>query len=90
MSPFQLVYGAEVLFSVSLGFPVMKLLREHEEEPNHMQRRIHKIIELNEVREKAYDKVLVHLDKMKKTFDTRVKEEQFQVDNLVLKWDERK
>ena len=27
---------------------------------------------------------------MKKTFDGRVKEEQFQVDDLVLKWDARK
>ena len=57
MSPFQLVYGAEVVFPVSLGFPVMKLLHEHDEEPNHMQRRINQIVELNEVREKDYDKV---------------------------------
>ena len=57
MSPFQLVYGAKVICPVSLGFPVMKLLQEKEEEPNHIQRRINHIIELNEVREKCYDKV---------------------------------
>ena len=90
MSPFQLVYGAEVVFPTSLGFPVMKLPQEHKEESNHMQRRINQIIELNEVREKYYDKVQVHQEKMKKTFDRRVKEEQFQVDDLVLKWDARK
>ena len=28
MSPFQLVYGAEVVFPTSLGVPVMKLLQE--------------------------------------------------------------
>ena len=28
MSPFQLVYGAEVVFPASLGVPVMKLLQE--------------------------------------------------------------
>ena len=47
MSPFQLVYGTEVIFPVSLGLPVMKLLQEHDEEPNRMQRRTNKIIELN-------------------------------------------
>ena len=57
MSPFQLVYGAEVVFLVSLVFSLMKLLHEQEEEPNHMQRRINQIVELNEVREKDYDKV---------------------------------
>ena len=55
-----------------------------------MQRRINQIIELNEVREKYYDKLQVHQEKMKKTFDRRVKEEQFQVANLVLNWDARK
>ena len=90
MSPFQLVYGAEVVFPVYLGFPIIIPLQEQEEEPNHMQRRIHQIIELNEVRDKDYDKVQVHQEKMKITFDMKVKEEQFQVDDLVLKWDARK
>ena len=52
-----------------------------------MQRRINQIIELNELRCRAYEKVQVHQEKMKKTFDSRVKEEQFQIDDLVLKWD---
>ena len=60
MSPFQLVYGAKVVFPASLGFPVMKLLQEQEDEPSHMQIRINQIIELNEMRDKAYDKVKVH------------------------------
>ena len=34
MSPFQLVYGDEVVFLVSLGVPVMKLLQEQQDEPN--------------------------------------------------------
>ena len=57
MSPFQLVYGAEVIFPVSLGLPVMKLLQEQDEEPNHMQRRINQLIELNQMREREYDRV---------------------------------
>ena len=52
-----------------------------------MQRSINHIIELEEKRNKAYDKVQSHQEKMKNTFDRRVKEEQFQIDDLVLKWD---
>ena len=60
----------------------MKLLQEQEEEPNHMQRRINHIIDLNEVKDEAYDKVQIHQEKMKKTFDRRVKEEKFHIDDL--------
>ena len=49
-----------------------------------MQRRINQIIEL---RDKAYGKVQVHQEKVKNTFDIKVKEEKFQIDDLVLKWD---
>ena len=90
MSPFQLVYGAEVIFPTSLGVPVMRYFQDQQEEPNHIQQRINQIIELEERRSKAYDKVQSHQEKMKNTFDRRVKEEQFQIDDLVLKWDARK
>ena len=65
----------------------MKLLRDSLDEPNPIQRRINQIIELNEVRGKAYDKVQIHQEKMKNTFDRRIKEDVFQVNELVLKWD---
>ena len=42
-----------------------------------MQRGINQIIELNEVRDRAYDKVQLHQERMKKTFDREVKEEKF-------------
>ena len=87
MPPFQLIYGAEVFFPTSLGVSVMNLLQEQQDEPNHVQRRINEIIELNELRDKSYGKVQVHQEKMKKTFDRKVKEEQFQIEDLVLKWD---
>ena len=45
-----------------------------------MQRRINHIIEMEERRNKAYDKVQIHQEKMKSTFDRRIKEEQFQID----------
>ena len=87
MSPVQLVYGPEVAFPTSLRVPVMKLLQEQHDEPNHMQRRINQIIELSEMRDKTYDKVQIHQEKMKNTFDRNVKDDTFQIDDLVLKWD---
>ena len=87
MSPFQLVYGTEVIFPASLGVPVMKLLQEQQDEPNHMQRRLRQIIELSELRDKTYDKVQIHQEKMKNTFYRKVKEDTFHMNYLVLKWD---
>ena len=52
-----------------------------------MQRRINQIIELSELRDKTYDKVQIHQYKMKNTFGRKVKEDTFQIDDLVLKWD---
>ena len=52
-----------------------------------MQRRINQIIELNELTDKAYGKVKIQQEKMNNTFDRKVKEEQFQIEDLVLKWD---
>ena len=60
MSPFQLVYGAEVVFPASLGVPIMRMLQEQQNEPNHMQRKINQIIEFNELRYKSYGKVQIH------------------------------
>ena len=77
MSPFQLVYGTEVVFLASLGVPVLRYFQNQQEEPNHMQRRINQIIELEEQRNKAYDRVQSHQEKIESTFDRRIKEEQF-------------
>ena len=60
MSLFQLVYGTEVIFPALLGVSVMKYFQEQQDELNHMQRRINQIIELDEQRNKAYDKVQIH------------------------------
>ena len=52
-----------------------------------MQRRINQNFELSELRDKTYDKVQIHQEKMKNTFDRKVKEDTFHIDDLVLKWD---
>ena len=85
MSPFQLVYGDKVVFLAPLGVPFMRLLQEQHNEPNHMQRKINQIIELNELRYKTYGKVQIQQEKMKNTLDRKVKEEKFLVEYLVLK-----
>ena len=38
-SPFQLVYGTDVVFPIQLGIPVMKFLQNSQEEPNDIQRK---------------------------------------------------
>ena len=62
------MYGTEVVFLASLGVSVMRYFQDQQEEPNHMQRRINQIIELEERRNKAYDKVQLRQEKIKKCF----------------------
>jgi transposase InsO family protein len=46
ISPFQLVYGAEVVFPTQLTISVVKFLQDLEGEPDHMVRRIHQMVEV--------------------------------------------
>jgi hypothetical protein len=89
MSPYQLVYGTEAVFPLSLGVPVMKLLQEAQEEPNEVQRRINQMIHLMQSREEVYNKTQVIHENIKNIFDRRTKEDDFELGNLVLKWDSR-
>ena len=45
-SPYQLVYGMDVVFPSSLGVRVMKMIQEMQVEPNDIQRRINQTIKL--------------------------------------------
>jgi transposase InsO family protein len=40
ISPFQMVYGTDVVLPINLPLLVMKLWQDHKEEPNHLTRRI--------------------------------------------------
>ena len=42
------------------------------------------------MRERAYEKAHIHEEKMNKTFDRKIKEHNFHMNELVLKWDSRK
>jgi hypothetical protein len=89
MSPLQLVYGTEAVFPTSLGVPVMKLLQEIQDELNDSQRRINKMIHLQQSREEVFNKTQVVQESIKKIFDKRTKEDDFELGDLVLIWDAR-
>jgi hypothetical protein len=87
MSPYQLVYGIEVVFSTSLGVLVMKLLEDVQAEPNDSERRINQMIHLQQSREEIFNKTRVIQESIKKIFDKRTKEDDFELGDLVLRWD---
>ena len=89
-SPFQLVYGTEVVFRVQLGIPVMKFLQNCQEEPNDMQRRIYEMIELQQNKEKVEERAQLYRLKIKSRFDRNIKENTFSVGDMVLRWDAKK
>ena len=51
ISPFQLVYGTEVVFPTQLALSVAKFLQDLEGEPDHMVRRIHQMVEVQQIKE---------------------------------------
>jgi hypothetical protein len=86
-SPFQLVYGTEVVFPIQLALPIEKFFQDHGRDPNHMVRRIHQVVELKQIGEKVMDLAHSHQQKIKKDFDRKVRKEEFELGDLVLKWD---
>ena len=64
-SPFQLVYGTDVVFLVQLGIPVMKFLQDIQEEPNDIQRRVYALIELQQNHESMEEKAQLYRRKIK-------------------------
>jgi len=89
MSPYQLVYGTEAVFPTSLGVSVMKILQEMQAELNDSQRRINQMIHLQQSREEVYNKTQVIQENIKKIFDKRTKEYDFELGDLVLRLDLR-
>ena len=89
-SPFQLVYGTDVVFPVQLGILVMKFLQDSQEEPSDIQRRIYALIELQQERESIEEKAYLYRKKIKEMFDRKIKENTFFNGDMVLRWDARK
>ena len=89
-SPFQLVYGTDVIFPIHLGVPVMKLLQDEEGQPDPSQRRNHQIVEVQQLRDKVLHQHQAYQDKIKAAFDKHAKARDIQVGDFVLKWDARR
>ena len=87
MSPYQLVYGMDVVFPSSMGVQVMKIIQEVQSDPNDIQRRIYHTIQLQQSREEVYNRTQVVQENIKKIFDKRTKADDFNLGDKVLKWD---
>jgi hypothetical protein len=74
-------------FSFSAGLPVAKFFQDYEGEPDDMIRRIHQLVEVQQTREQVMDRVHDHQQKIKQAFDRKVRKKDFQLGDLVLKWD---
>jgi hypothetical protein len=90
MSPFQLVYGTNVILPINLSLSVMKLWQDGNEEPNDVTRRINQIIEVQQNKVEVDNKLQKYQDNMKSLFDKKDKDKEFLPGDLVLKWEARK
>jgi hypothetical protein len=65
----------------------MKLLQYVQSKPNDSQRRINQMIHLLQSREEVFIKTQVIQENIKKIFDKQTKEDDFELGDLVLRWD---
>eukprot|EP00253_Pinus_taeda_P023309 PITA_23309 len=88
-SPFKLVYGKEVVLPTNLILPSLTLVQFIEENPSSsLQLRHDQILKMEEEREKAKIIHANHQQIIKSSFDSISSgSKQFQVGDLVLKWD---
>eukprot|EP00253_Pinus_taeda_P031764 PITA_31764 len=88
-SPFELVYGVDIVFPSSLVALVVKILQEAGSEEDPMQRRLNQMVHLQQTREEVSKNTSKLQEKIKKIYDRKEKMDKFQVDDVVLKWDAR-
>ena len=86
-SPFKLVYGTKVVFQIQLILPVAKFLQEEQDEEEDMAKRITDLVQVHHIREQLVEKATAHQRKIKEAFDKKAKTDNFQIGDLVLKWD---
>ena len=82
-----MVYGVDALFPIQLASPVIKFLQEIKEEPDDIRRRMFQIIQLQQERGTIENTTEMHRERMKESFDKKVKKDVFAVGDLVLRWD---
>jgi hypothetical protein len=90
ISPFQMVYGTDVVLPINLTLLVMKLWQDKKEEPNHVTRRINHLIEVQQHRVEVDERLQKYQDDMKTLLDHREKDRYFLPGDLVLRWNARR
>eukprot|EP00253_Pinus_taeda_P019801 PITA_19801 len=89
MSPFEIVYSIDIVFSTSLVVLVVKLLQEAGSTEDHFQQRISQLIHLQQMREKVFQNTFRLQERIKKIYDQKEKVDKFQIEDIVLRWDAR-
>lgn len=89
-SPFELVYGQDCRLPINLQIPVYELLQQCTSDTEAMQGRIDKLVELDEKRRSALDKMLIEQERVKGTFDQNTRGTTFGIGDIVLLWDKHK
>jgi hypothetical protein len=87
VSPFHLMYGVEAIFPSQISLPVENLFQDYQGEPDDMIRRVQQLVEVKQTREKMLDKAHECQQKIKQAFDRKSSKKDFQLGDLVLKWD---
>jgi hypothetical protein len=85
-----MVYGVDVILPINIALQVMKLWKESNEEPNDITKRINQLIEVQQNRAEADEKIHKYQDNMQALFDQKAKDRDFLPGDLVLKWEARK
>jgi hypothetical protein len=86
-SPFELVYGLEARLPVHLRLPTYGSVEDFSTEQDAFQNRINQVIELDEIRRRAYDQSCKNQSKVKKAFDKSARQRDFMIGDTVLLWD---
>eukprot|EP00253_Pinus_taeda_P027773 PITA_27773 len=86
-SPFKLVYGTKAIFPIQLTLPVAKFLQEEQNEENDMAKRISELAKVHQIRDQLIENSATHQKRIKEAFDRKTKMDNFQIGDLVLKWD---
>eukprot|EP00253_Pinus_taeda_P023329 PITA_23329 len=77
MSPFELVYGVDIVFPTSLAALVVKLLQEAGNEEDPMQRRLNQMVHLQQTREDVFKNTSKLQEKINKIYDRKAKGDKF-------------
>ena len=89
-APFELVYGQDCRLPINMQIPIYELLQQCTSDQEAFQARINKLVELDEVRRMAFDKMVIEQERVKGTFDQRTRDVKFGIGDIVLLWDKVK